>query len=174
MQRSLQGPNVAAAFTSIPSGKIATKLKDWKILADFDMKAKFSPDNTPAGRWGEFRQYIRGYFRTTKTATGAVTDLVHPLIPGTTLHETNWQEDGDAGGGYGHRPGTGPGDAYTDKPDGSIYAGEDHPESDPVQSGESLHMHLEFKGELIETGGSTPDTILDTKYWHIDQKRNRS
>ena len=35
-------------------------------------------------------------------------------------------------------------------------------------------MYLEFKGELIETGGGTPDTILDTKYWHIDQKRNRS
>lgn len=175
IQRSRQGPNVVGAFTSIPNGTLATTLQDWKILADFDMKATFATDNTPAGRWGEYRQYIRGYFRTTNHATQTSTDLVHPLCPGTTLSAVNWQEDGDAGGGYGRRANSAAGDQYTDLgAGGSKYEGEDHPESDPVQPGNTLRMYLEFKGQLIATGGGVADTVLAESLWSIDKSRTRN
>lgn len=174
-QRALQGAAVAGEFTDIPKGQIGTTLQDWKILADFNMKAKFSPDHTAAGQWGEFRQYIRGYFRTTNHATNASSDLKHPLCPGTYLHETNWQEDGDAGGGYGRRANSAGGDQYTDLgAGGSKYEGEDHPESDPVQAGNTLRMHLEFKGQLIATGGGVADTVLAESLWSIDKSRKRN
>ena len=166
------GTEIKSRFTSMPKGVLSTKYVDHTIQADFDMKAKFAPDYLETGRSGQYRQYVRGFFRTTD-AKGQVSDLKHPLTPGQYLDEKKWQEDGTAEGGYGHRPCNIEGDKYIEADYGSDYHGHDAPESDPINAGETVHMYLEFNGQLIETGGGKADEITDTRAWKIDKKESR-
>jgi hypothetical protein len=89
-----------------------------------------------------------------------------PLLPGTTLHPTNFQEDGDGSTPYGNRNAPAvAGDQYLpDQQTGCQYRGTDAPGAQNIPSGTTIGINLEFQGKLMETGDGR---TLATSTWSV-------
>lgn len=154
----------SANFTSIPSGKITASFSGSTLGAPFDMKGSFVT-NTPCNcSYGEYRQYVRGYFKSDGTK------VTHNLCS-NTLDESTYHEDCATSGGtnlkYGYRSipfGT----SNFNNPDqagGCDFVGWDHPGISGA-TGKSLEVKLEFLGALIDTSSS--NKVLKASSWSVE------
>ncbi|MDJ0900751.1 MAG: DUF4157 domain-containing protein [Xenococcus sp. MO_188.B8] len=172
IQRLISGPTVSGHFTTIPNG---TLVPTWDNSANvlttkFHMNATFDvPKSTKGGR-GEYRQYIKGYFKT----NGVLDD--HTLIGAEKLDANTWKEDGDATGGYGYHNSQTTGNKYTETSTGKeMYKGIDNPESNTPSVGKEAEMNLNFKGQLVDADakGATTSVIVE-KTWNVIGKDTRT
>lgn len=163
LQRHKKGEAIGATFDEIPAGTLAADWDGKKLSKGFTMKATFNPDETNAGGWGEYRQYIKGEYLYDDTVHE------HDLGDGAKLKKDEWQEDGP--GRYGHRDEPGTMSKYIDDPDGgSSFEGEDEPEWGDADPGERMRMLLDFKGQLIDT---KDDSVLKESLWKVEGDETR-
>ncbi|TGX52356.1 hypothetical protein E5A73_16310 [Sphingomonas gei] len=150
-----------AQFTSIPSGTLTPALVGGGFRTTFRMEGNFSAAIPCTCALGVYRQYIRGYAKVDGTAVN------HPLLPGTTLHPTTYQEDGTpAGEAYGHREAPGvSGNRYRDdQAGGCTFEGRDTPGFPNVAPGHTFEINLDFRGELKDT---TNGNVFTSSTWSV-------
>jgi len=175
VQRAKVGDEIKAAFvgTAPPTGDYAPVFYGTKFFGrEFEVKATFAPDRVVDGEsyhTAEYRQYVKGFFWSNKTAYAT-----HTLSEGVTLDREAYNEDGNTPNGYkpyGHRNIADNHGAYKETDEGSTYAAKDKP-STPVEKGEEVRMNLTFKGQLAETDAKSNLTgrVLDERVWTIKGK----
>jgi hypothetical protein len=142
---------VNGKFESIPTGTLPAALNSsGELGASFDMTGKFNATVIPCNcSCGEYRQYVRGYFKNNGTAVS------HDLCA-NKLDPTTWHEDCATIGGtdykYGYRAQAFATSKFTepDQAGGCKFLGKDYPRLGG-STGDKLEVNLEFKGELIDT-----------------------
>lgn len=141
---------------------------------------------------GEYRQFVRGYFRTIEM-NGNRTDRRHVLAGGAVMSESLFQEDGGNGApGYGHRnsvyrvnPNRDPDEqeGYNDRflPDranGCQYRGTDNPGvmvGDGYPPGATVIVHLDFMALPVDTCQPGPARPLTAPFfWQVRGQYTRS
>jgi hypothetical protein len=172
IQRVKKGDKIGAEFTVIPDGNVAPSFynNSKHFGSSFNMIAKFNPDQVDKDVGyitGEYRQYIKGYFKAGNKINP------HQLSKDAMLDKDKWNEDGNSKGyePYGHRYknlARSSFNKYTDKgEEGSIFEGSDKP-SIPVDKGERVEMNLDFKGELYETNEKSElGNKIVSKTWSV-------
>jgi len=115
---------------------------------------------------GEYRQYIKGYFKINGV------EVNKPLYGGAFLSRTTYHEDGDgAGFRYGHRGDTGSTTDIFSNPDratGCRYRGKDWP-GVRGPTGTAVDFNLVFKGQTYDTSTSKHGRI---NLWTVSFKGN--
>ncbi|MCP3960144.1 MAG: hypothetical protein GY719_20050 [bacterium] len=165
------GTPIGAEFGDMPNGKLDASYDDLQgYLGDtFAMNATFDPDQTDAGGWGEYRQYVKGYVKADDRV------IQHEIGDGSFLAEDSWKEDSATNNGvwetYGNRALEGSaGNRYIDDDEGgSRFEGSDSPGLHwrVLEDGEDkLEINMKFKAELIDT--DTPDSAIKTKLWSVE------
>jgi hypothetical protein len=154
--------SVTGRFTRIPSGALTARMSGNRLHRAFRMRARFNAPRGCSCSCGEYRQYVKGYFR----ADGV--DVSHTLGPGRTLSRTTFQEDGDLslGTAYGYRSSLGTGSRFlSSQATGCRFQGEDDPGLANTDSGVALEMNLEFQGDLIDTCNG--NAVIATSTWSV-------
>jgi hypothetical protein len=116
---------------------------------------------------GEYRQFVRGFFKINGSA------LTHALCS-NTLSTTAWNEDCATIGGtdykYGYHSIPFATSKFTnpDQATGCTFNGIDFPGigTASLSSGDRLQIHLEFQGKLVDA--SSADTVLVASSWIVD------
>ena len=152
-----------ADFTSIPSGKLTAGFRGNKFGAAFRMNATMHSNVPCSSKNGEYRQYVKGYFRKNGR------NVTHPLC-GTALSSTTYQEDCGISNGkvlkYGYRSNKFA-TSYFDSPDqitGSRFNGYDAP-GIRTSSGDSVEINLQFIGKLVDVSNGR---TLKTSSWSVE------
>ena len=157
-----EGTACSVTTFNVPKSKSACKTVGNKIGQSFGMDIDFG------GTCGncEYRQYIKGYFdvngiRLTHMLPGAANPPTYQ--PGRAMSATTYLEDGLSpypgfGPHYGHRNEIGAADDVYQSPNratGCQYRGTDFPGISGLRSGDTYDIHLDFKGEAINTAEGT-------------------
>lgn len=155
----------SGSFVSIPSGNVAPTFSGGGFSAPFSMHADFARPPIPCtGVCGEYRQYVRGFFKHNGTT------LTHRLCA-NTLDPTTWHEDCATIGGTDYKYGYHSLRFATSKfedPDqatGRKYRGEDAPGFGRLNTGDTVEMNLEFRGELVDACDS--GRVLRSTTWTV-------
>ena len=150
-------------FTSIPSGKLTPTYSGGSFGASFDMKAEFETPIPCTCVSGEYRQFVRGWFK----ANGA--KVTHRLC-GSDLDAASYQEDCTRIGGtdykYGYHSIPFATSKFTnpDQATGCNFIGYDRPAITGT-TGDVLEMNLEFIGKLVDA--SDRDRELKSSSWSV-------
>jgi hypothetical protein len=156
-----------AKFTSIPSGKLSATTGSGKFGASFNMNAQFTTPIPCTCVSGEYRQFVRGFFKVNGVAQ------THALCS-NTMDTSTWNEDCATIGGtdykYGYHSIPFATSKFTD-PDqatGCTFNGFDFPgfKFSAFSSGDKLEMHLEFQGKLVDA--SSGDAQLAASSWTVE------
>ncbi|MEO5649836.1 MAG: hypothetical protein ABIR03_07940 [Ginsengibacter sp.] len=152
-----------ADFTTIPSGSLAATFASGKLGAPFSMKANFNSNVPCTCGCGEYRQYVRGYFKSNGTA------ITHRLC-GNTLDPAAFYEDCATIGGKDYKYGYHSNKfatSFFNNPDqngGCDFNGTDYPGVTGA-SGDKLEVNLDFIGKLVDACDS--DKELKKSSWSV-------
>jgi len=129
----------------------------------FDIEAHFSGNCCCC----EYRQEIKGYALVRQRGSGVWSDIGMVIGRGAQLDRNNFQEDGKPWFFYGHRRGQRniPEDSYLPgRLAGCEYKGNDFPSVYGLTLGDSVDLHLTFRGRIIDV---CTGTIKWEKTWRI-------
>lgn len=157
-----EGTACSVTRFEVPKDKSACRTEGTHTGQSFRMEIDFG------GTCGncEYRQFIRGYYKVNGV------ELAHMLPgpanppryePGQPISRVDYLEDGltpypGYGPHYGHRNEIGAADDIYQSPDratGCQYRGSDFPGISGLRSGDTYDIHLDFKGEVINTAESS-------------------
>jgi len=185
-------PGIKGEFTNIPSGNLVAAWdpgRKW-LGREFYMRARFEP---PAGTGdceaGEYRQFARaqwirqargGQRVEQKPGPGQPPEITKRLCEDTAVEEEAGSED-KVNGRYGYRKdkflAKNLGNVYgPDELRGCLYEGWDYPHITPRSPGETVEIHHQFVGQLIdkrqaareEPDGPFTKGVLAESRWRID------
>jgi hypothetical protein len=158
-----------AKFTSIPSGTLTPTVSGGKFGVPFDMKAEFTTPIPCTCVSGEYRQFVRGFFKVNGTA------LTHALCSNTMSPTTFFEDCATISGTdykYGYHSIAFATSKFTnpDQATGCNFVGFDYPgiNTGSLSSGDKLEIHLDFQGKLVDA--SSGDAQLAASSWTVDGK----
>jgi len=151
---ALQGQRACVTRENIPENRGGIVNSGGRVNEYFEMNIDWEQPipTTCECRCGEYRQYIKGYFKVNGVK------LKKPLWGGADLEETVYHEDGDgAGTRYGHRSEPeSTGDVYNNpnRATGCSFRGWDRP-GVTGPAGTAVDFSLTFKGQTFDTCNNT-------------------
>jgi hypothetical protein len=156
-----------ANFTSIPSGTLTPTVSVGKFGAPFDMKAEFTTAVPCTCVSGEYRQFVRGFFKINGTA------LTHALCSNTMSTTTFFEDCATVSGtnykyGYHSIPFATSNFSNPDQATGCNFVGFDYPGVNigSLSTGDKVEIHLDFQGKLVDA--SSGDAQLAASSWTVD------
>jgi hypothetical protein len=186
---ALEWPYAEIATLAVPANRSGCTPTLASVHETFDMNADLAVAPYPAACFcGEYRQYVRGSF----TANGRPVQFlmpdpaggVRPLLPRPAPGNPrdNFQEDGipadtalfGVNEFYGHRGASyGNGNSFDqylpDRAGGCQYRGHDEPSAATVQSGTTVELDADFRGQIIDVANGSQ--VIATREWNVHCRR---
>ena len=175
------GPQPTRIYRGIFGGDVIAS-REWQMEIEF----MEDPQTGCACNCGEYRQYVRGFVER-DSGTGIMVDDPGITLVGGVLDRNIWLEDARDGNPrlpYGHRywdtTRTFPrsntdtvsnNDKFSspdDREQGCAYEGSDQPQAGSKKPGETVHLHMEFRGAPVDACNAPGVPLWGWEEWLVD------